>query len=42
MGVKLAELLEDTGVSVALVHPGKKDPKYPNATVFLIDQLLQQ
>lgn len=40
MGVKLAELLEEMGVTVELVHPGIQDPKYPNATAFLVDQLL--
>jgi len=41
MGVKLAERLKEAGVSVVLVHPGKKDAKYANTTEFLIDHLLQ-
>jgi len=39
MGVKLAELLEKTGVDVVLVHPGQKNDKYPNSTAYLIDRL---
>lgn len=39
MGVKLAERLEEKGVEVVLVHPGIENPRYANATAYLIDRL---
>ena len=39
MGVKLAERLQEVGVDVVLVHPGRRHPKYRNAAAYLIDRL---
>jgi len=39
MGIKLRERLEDAGVEVVLVHPGRKHKQYRNAADFLIDKL---
>ena len=39
MGLKLAERLEEAGVDTVLVHPGTENPKYKNATEFLIAYL---
>jgi len=39
MGIKLAELLEKTGVDVTLIHPGVKEPEFRNSTEYLIERL---
>jgi len=41
MGLKLAERLKEVDVDVVLVHPGQSHPKFKNAALYLIDQLLK-
>jgi acetyl esterase/lipase len=39
MGIKLEEKLKATGVECVLIYPGHENPKYKNASEFLIDRL---